>query len=95
MKVEINDPENTVIIEKAHNEGAAGFLLTTFEEYMDGDGFCIRKQPIEYSEYFRDDEDWDAAIRMLWSVLYMLDMRVSKHSNKELIIEIKEYKDES
>ena len=95
MKYEINDPQNTVIIEKASNEGDAGFVLSKFEEYFDGDGFHIRKQPIEYSEFYNDNEDWDAVIRMLWSLLYMLEVRNNKHSNKELIIEVKEYpKDE-
>jgi len=50
----------------------------------------LKTQPIEYDELNHDYEDWDAVVRMLCSLLNMLDVHNNKHSNRELIIAVGE-----
>ena len=71
---EIQDPENTVIIEKANLYSCSGFVLTKFKGYDDNSGYNITKQPIEYNEHCPGPEDWDAVVRMLWALIDMLDI---------------------
>jgi hypothetical protein len=86
MKLYIDNPESTIVIEKCHGD-SPGFILTQFREWDDElDSYHAIKSAIEKAEDPKKHKEY--VERLLWLVMESLESWNSKHDHQRINIEV-------